>query len=65
VQSVALPVILAGGLTPENVRQAIQLVQPHAVDVNSGVSYPDGTKDYRRLKSFIEEAKQAENDSKG
>lgn len=57
VQSVGLPVILAGGLTVENVREAIQRVQPYAVDVNSGVSQPDGTKDHRRLKRFIEEAK--------
>jgi phosphoribosylanthranilate isomerase len=57
VQSVELPVILAGGLTAKNVREAIQLVKPYAVDVNSGVSYPNGTKDYRRLKRFIEEAK--------
>ena len=57
VQSIELPIILAGGLTPDNVREAIRLVQPYAVDVNSGVSHPDGTKDRRRLKRFIEEAK--------
>lgn len=57
VQSVELPVILAGGLTPDNVREAIRLVRPYAVDVNSGVSHSDGTKDRLRLKRFIEEAK--------
>ncbi|HTL54869.1 MAG TPA: phosphoribosylanthranilate isomerase [Candidatus Limnocylindrales bacterium] len=57
VQSVKLPVILAGGLNPGNVRQAIRLVRPYAVDVNSGVSTPDGTKDIRKLRLFIERAK--------
>jgi phosphoribosylanthranilate isomerase len=57
VQSVEMPVILAGGLTPENVREAIRLVQPYAVDVNSGVSNPDGSKDHVKLKRFIAEAK--------
>jgi phosphoribosylanthranilate isomerase len=57
VQAVGLPVILAGGLKVENVREAIQRVQPYAVDVNSGISFPDGTKDHCRLKRFIEEAK--------
>jgi phosphoribosylanthranilate isomerase len=57
VQSIELPVILADGLTPENVREAIHLVQPYAVDVNSGVSRPDGTKDHHKLRRFIEAAK--------
>ena len=57
VQSLPLPVILAGGLNSDNVRQAIRLVQPYAVDVNSGVSRPDGTKDLRKLRLFIERAK--------
>ena len=59
VQAVGLPVILAGGLKVENVREAIQQVQPYAVDVNSGISLPDGTKDHCRLKRFIEESKRA------
>jgi phosphoribosylanthranilate isomerase len=57
VQAVPLPVILAGGLTPENVRRAIRLVQPYAVDVNSGVSRPDGSKDRLKLRRFIQRAK--------
>jgi phosphoribosylanthranilate isomerase len=60
VQSVGLPVILAGGLTPENVGEAIRVVQPYAVDVNSGVSLPDGTKDHHRLKLFIAKAKEVQ-----
>jgi len=57
VETTALPVILAGGLTPENVSQAIQFVAPYAVDANSGVTNPDGTKDRVRMKRFIDAAK--------
>jgi N-(5'phosphoribosyl)anthranilate (PRA) isomerase len=44
VESTSSPVILAGGLNPDNVADAINAVRPYAVDVNSGVSNPDGTK---------------------
>jgi len=57
VRSLPLPVILAGGLNPGNVREAISLVHPYAVDVNSGVSRRDGSKDRRKLTLFIERAK--------
>jgi len=57
VQSLPLPVILAGGLNPDNIREAIRLVCPYAVDVNSGVSHANGTKDFRKLKLFIQRAK--------
>ena len=49
-------VYLAGGLTPENVREAIATVQPYAVDTCSGVESSPGTKDHLRLKLFIERA---------
>jgi len=48
-----LPVILAGGLTPQNVSQAINLVDPFAVDVASGVERPDGLKDHGAIFEFI------------
>jgi len=47
-------IVLAGGLTPENVRQAIQLVHPFGVDVSSGVEASKGIKDREKMKLFIE-----------
>lgn len=59
----SLPLILAGGLTPENVALAIEIVRPYAVDVNSGVDNPQhqsrGKKDLERLTAFVQRAKQA------
>jgi phosphoribosylanthranilate isomerase len=51
------PVILAGGLRPENVRAAIERVAPFAVDVNSGVSTRPGVKDAERVQAFVREAR--------
>ncbi|HEX5324952.1 MAG TPA: phosphoribosylanthranilate isomerase [Capsulimonadaceae bacterium] len=47
------PIILAGGLTPENVQDAIAKVRPYAVDVASGVEAEPGRKDHGKLKAFI------------
>ena len=48
-----LPVILAGGLTPDNVRQAIDEVRPFAVDVHTGVEDGDGLKSRQLLEDFV------------
>lgn len=52
-------IILAGGLTPENVSLAVQTVRPWAVDVASGVEAAPGRKDPEKLRAFITNAKSA------
>jgi len=52
-------IILAGGLTPENVQQAVRHVKPYGIDVSSGVERNKGRKDHQKVKLFIERAKTA------
>ena len=52
-----MPLILAGGLSPENIRDAVNTVQPYAVDVSSGVEQKPGFKDERKVMEFIKNAK--------
>lgn len=56
--AVGKPLLLAGGLTPDNVREAIASVSPWGVDVSSGVEKEPGVKDIRKVKKFIERARQ-------
>jgi phosphoribosylanthranilate isomerase len=51
-------VILAGGLTPENVAEAVQVVQPFGVDVAGGVEREPGVKDWLKVAAFVKAAKQ-------
>ncbi len=51
-------IILAGGLTPENVQEAIMTVSPYGVDVSSGVEAAPGKKDHGKLERFIKNAKE-------
>lgn len=53
----SLPLVLAGGLEPGNVRQAIERLKPWAVDVSSGVETAPGIKSEALMRKFIEEAK--------
>lgn len=55
------PVILAGGLSPDNIKEAVQNASPSAVDVSSGVEKAPGIKDIKKVEAFIREARSRPN----
>ena len=58
-QEFGKPIFLAGGLTPENVAEAVRKVQPFGVDASSGVEIEPGRKDAEQMRTFVAEAKGA------
>jgi len=57
VQSTEIPIVLAGGLKPENVRSALRAVNPWGVDVSSGVESSPGRKNIDRVREFIQQCR--------
>ncbi|GAG75964.1 unnamed protein product [marine sediment metagenome] len=53
VKGLGVPLILSGGLNPDNVARAISEVRPYAVDVGSGVESKEGKKDYGKLERLV------------
>lgn len=62
VVEAGLPVLLSGGLTPDNVAEAVRRVRPYGVDVASGVEARPGVTDHEKVRAFIANARGALND---
>lgn len=59
-QPVKKPLVLAGGLNPDNVARAITMARPFAVDVSSGIECAPGIKDPQRMREFIQQVRHAD-----
>ena len=59
-QKLCRPIFLGGGLTPDNVAEAVQKVEPFAVDVSSGVESAPGIKAAEQVAAFISEVQKAD-----
>ena len=59
-QGLSLPMVLSGGLSPDNVAEAIRALRPAAVDVSSGVELGKGVKDHAKIAAFIAEVRAAD-----
>jgi len=60
IKKSGVPVILSGGLDPDNVKEAIERVRPYAVDVGSGVEAEEGKKDTEKLEDFVRKVRQTD-----
>ena len=54
VEQIDVPVVLAGGLNPENIKEAVKKVMPFGIDANSGLEHKDGSKDLEKVRKFAE-----------
>jgi phosphoribosylanthranilate isomerase len=64
VESLGKPVFIAGGLTPENVAEAVKTCKPFGVDVNSGCRGADGNRDKNKVLAFVKNARNANKEIK-
>ena len=55
-----MPLIVAGGLNPQNVFEAVSLIRPFAVDVSSGVEKASIEKDFEMIKEFVKQVRRAD-----
>lgn len=64
VRTLRHPLVLAGGLTPQNVGQGIRTLRPYAVDVSSGIEQRPGVKDLDKMRAFVKAVRRADEKAK-